>query len=123
MTVLEDVTAFDEVAHGIFDLVVPALIAWALAFGRKHLGQFMLHRTIKQAAGLGYAEMLRRGNASGGYGGIDGAINDAVNFVERHAVNPGDRDDIADLVRGELGALLASRDRSAGASLSPVPKP
>lgn len=37
VTMLEDAQTFDAVAHGILELAIPALAAWALAIAKSYL--------------------------------------------------------------------------------------
>jgi hypothetical protein len=37
VTMLEDAQTFDAVAHGILELAIPALVAWALSIAKGYL--------------------------------------------------------------------------------------
>lgn len=93
----------DHLAHAIFDLAIPALLAWVLSWARRQWGTLLVDRIIRQAAGVSYLAMRKPG------ANLDNAISEAAAWVQGQKIDL-DRATIAQRVRAELGALLANQE-------------
>lgn len=97
---------FDHVAHGIMDLVVPALIAWVLTFARKQYAAHLAGRATKRAATAAVAALGGARSGTEIQAVVRQTSSDAMASIGANLIP--DRAAFTSSVMGEVGLLLAA---------------